>query len=29
MKPPDELIAQIKQDEGLSLTAYWDDIGKV
>ena len=29
MKPPDELIAQIKQDEGLRLTAYRDTLGNL
>lgn len=27
MTPPNELITQIKQDEGLSLTAYKDTLG--
>ena len=26
---PEELLTQIKQDEGLRLTAYWDPIGNV
>ena len=29
MKPPDGLIAQIKQDEGLRLTAYRDTLGNL
>jgi len=29
MKAPDELIDQIKRQEGCKLTAYWDPVGKV
>ena len=29
MTPPDELINQIKQDEGLRLTAYQDTLGNL
>ena len=28
MNIPEQLIEQVKQDEGLRLTAYWDPIGK-
>ena len=29
MKPPVELVSQIKRQEGLRLEAYWDTVGQV